>query len=128
MGCGNVVLNVKIGSVARIVKLVRVLHVLNFKFSLLWETVLYLKKLQTIFSKRAYKVAHGDLTLLTGRLVNSLYLLDAVIPKMVKPEMSFFEIINTCREHLDHLKKGGIQQRARREVVHSGQISGGNSE
>lgn len=117
LGRGDVTLSVKIGFVTRLVKMEEVLHVPNFKFTLLSVKVMDRERLQTVFSNGTCRVFSGDRTVLTALLKDSLYVLDAVITEKTKCEMSFGATSHTWHERLAHVKKQEIQLVARGKVV-----------
>lgn len=93
-GCGDVIVNDRVGSVSRKLKLQNFLHVPIFKHSPLSVKVMDYKGLQTIFANRTCKASPGDRIVMTGKLVYFLYALDMIALTRRKNRKSFFVTFN----------------------------------
>lgn len=118
VGCGDVILQIKVGSVTKKCVIKDVLHVPTLVYSLLSTSTMARKGFRSIFDDEGVHIVRKDSGLLsaTGSLINGLYLLDLANERS-SIDRALLSSLQLWHERLGHVHKEGIKTMAKKGIV-----------
>ena len=112
-GCGDVVLTLDVNGQSKPCKLKIVLHVPEFRYSLLSVSKMNANGLKVEFEREMCEVKHSSKTVATAKLLDKLYVLDLAR----RTESAMVVSLQTWHERLAHVHSQGIASMVRNNVV-----------